>query len=45
MFAHVPGGRAVRSGTEPLFLWVRLVVSDIVEEIWPGGNLFAEVAW
>lgn len=28
IFAHVPGGEAIRSGTEPLFAWVRLSVAD-----------------
>lgn len=30
-FAHVPGGRAVQRGDEPLFLWVRFVVHDLIE--------------
>lgn len=31
VFAHVPGGRPVQTGTEPLFAWVRLSVHDMVE--------------
>lgn len=32
-FAHVPGGQRVRRGDEPHFLWVRYVVSDVIEII------------
>lgn len=32
-FAHVPGNRPVVRGDEPLFLWVRVVVSDVIESI------------
>ncbi len=28
VFAHVPGGKPVQTGTEPLFAWVRLRVAD-----------------
>jgi len=31
IFAHIPGGKAVESGIEPLFAWVRLSVCDSVE--------------
>ncbi|HIJ72746.1 MAG TPA: hypothetical protein HPP83_01475 [Candidatus Hydrogenedentes bacterium] len=31
VFAHVPGGKAVESGIEPLFAWIRLTVHDAVE--------------
>ncbi len=31
VFAHVPGGQAVQSGSEPLFAWVRLSVHDVCE--------------
>jgi hypothetical protein len=31
VFAHVPDGVAVSTGTEPLFAWVRLSVHDIYE--------------
>jgi len=29
-FAHVPGGKPVQRGDEPLFLWVRFEVSDVI---------------
>jgi hypothetical protein len=29
VFAHVPGARPVETGTEPLFLWVRVSVHDV----------------
>jgi hypothetical protein len=29
-FAHVPGGKAVVRGDEPLFLWLRFQVSDVI---------------
>ena len=29
VFAHVPGGRAVRTGVEPLFAWVRMGIHDL----------------
>src|ERR1051326_950064 len=32
-FAHIPGGKRVQRGDEPHFLWVRFVVSDVVEVI------------
>jgi hypothetical protein len=28
VFAHVPGGQAIETGTEPLFAWVRLSVAN-----------------
>ena len=28
VFAHIPGGGAIQTGTEPLFAWVRLSVAD-----------------
>ncbi len=31
VFAHIPGGRAVETGVEPLFAWVRLSIHDTVE--------------
>lgn len=31
VFAHIPSGQAVRTGTEPLFAWVRLSISDTVD--------------
>jgi hypothetical protein len=33
VFAHVPGGRAVERGDEPLFAWVRLTLADTVEAL------------
>ncbi|MEI6914761.1 MAG: hypothetical protein WCL39_06485, partial [Armatimonadota bacterium] len=31
VFAHVPGGNVVKSGDEPLFLWIRLKAYDSVD--------------
>ena len=31
VFAHVPGGRDVDTGVEPLFAWVRLTIHDLCE--------------
>ncbi|NQU10986.1 hypothetical protein HQ590_09365 [bacterium] len=39
-FAHVPGGRAVRRGDEPHFLWVRLAVTDVLKLINPADRLY-----
>lgn len=33
VFAHVPGADDVETGTEPLFLWIRLSVADRCEEL------------
>lgn len=33
VFAHVPGGRAVRRGDEPLFAWIRLSLADTVDTL------------
>jgi len=30
-FAHIPGGRETQRGDEPLFLWVRCEVTDVIE--------------
>jgi len=40
-FAHTPGGRAVERGNEPHFLWVRLEVSDIIEEVCALERVYA----
>jgi hypothetical protein len=40
-FAHVPGGKALKRGDEPQFLWVRLEVSDLIEEINSHPMLYA----
>lgn len=29
VFAHVPGGKPIETGTEPLFAWIRMSVSDL----------------
>ena len=31
VFAHVPGGRDVETGAEPLFAWVRLTIHELCE--------------
>jgi hypothetical protein len=36
VFAHVPGGGEVRTGKEPLFLWLRLVVHEVSKS--PGAR-------
>lgn len=33
VFAHIPGGKAIQTGSEPLFAWVRLSVHALVEGI------------
>lgn len=33
VFAHVPGGRTVERGDEPLFAWIRLSLADTVEAL------------
>jgi len=43
-FAHVPGGKPVKRGDEPHFLWVRFEVSDIIEEINSIERLYACVS-
>ena len=35
VFAHVPGGKEVKTGVEPLFAWVRLSVHDTVQGLQP----------
>ena len=40
-FAHIPGGKPVKRGDEPHFLWVRFEVSDIIEEINSYKNIYA----
>src|SRR5262249_18341150 len=40
-FAHVPGGRVVKRGDEPMFLWVRLEVADVIEEVCNADRIFA----
>jgi len=39
-FAHLPGGRSVRRGDEPLFLWMRLEVVDRIAEICELEHLY-----
>lgn len=36
IFAFVPGGREIETGTEPLFAWIRLSVRDIHPLMQPG---------
>ena len=31
VFGHIPGGEAVKTGIEPLFMWVRLSVPEVCE--------------
>lgn len=38
-FAHIPGGRAVKRGDEPHFLWMRFVVTDTIPMINPVKNV------
>lgn len=38
-FAHIPGGKSVKTGVEPLFLWVRFEIADVIDEI----NCFKEI--
>ena len=33
MFAHIPGGKAIETGIEPLFMWIRLSVAEICEPL------------
>lgn len=33
IFGHIPGGRDVRAGIEPLFAWIRLIVHDAVRAL------------
>lgn len=40
-FAYVPGGKALRRGNEPHFLWVRFIVSEVVEFINPVDHVYA----
>ena len=40
-FAHVPDGRAVERGDEPHFLWVRLEVSDVIQEVSAVERIYA----
>ena len=44
-FAHVPGGQRVRRGDEPHFLWVRFVVSDVVEIINSFEHVYVALTW
>lgn len=36
VFAHMPGGREIETGTEPLFAWVRLSIRDVNPIMTPG---------
>lgn len=40
-FAHIPGARRVRRGDEPLFLWMRIEVLDLVREVCALQRLYA----
>ncbi|MCX7705763.1 MAG: hypothetical protein N2115_05845 [bacterium] len=40
-FAHIPGGKSVKTGVEPLFLWVRIEIADVIEEINCLKEIFA----
>ena len=33
IFAHVPGGQALRRGDEPLFAWIRLSLADMIDAL------------
>jgi hypothetical protein len=41
VFGHVPGGKAVETGIEPLFAWVRLTIHDLM----PGLPLPEKYGW
>lgn len=32
-FAHIPGGRAIETGTEPLFAWIRFSIHDTLQAL------------
>ena len=33
IFAHIPGTADVKTGTEPLYAWIRLSIKDLIEDI------------
>lgn len=40
VFGHIPGGKAVERGDEPLFAWVRLSIADLLPALPPPESYF-----